>query len=100
MQPPSDASLYPPVVKLDAATLQSYVGNYSSAYGTFYVTLEGDQVMVRLEGQAALPAYPSAVDRFYYKAVDAQIEFQRDAKGAVSGLTLHQNGAVVPATRQ
>jgi CubicO group peptidase (beta-lactamase class C family) len=100
MQAPAESSLYPPVVKLDAATLQSYVGNYASAYGIFYVTLEGDQLMVRLAGQSALPAYPSALDHFFYKVVDAQIEFQRDAKGAVSGLTLHQNGAAVPATRQ
>jgi hypothetical protein len=56
--------------------------------------------MVRLAGQQALPTFPSAKDDFYYKAVDAQIEFQRDEKGAVSGLTLHQNGQTVPATRQ
>jgi D-alanyl-D-alanine-carboxypeptidase/D-alanyl-D-alanine-endopeptidase len=100
MQPPAESSDDPPVVQLDAATLQSYVGNYASAYGIFYVTLEGSQLMVRLAGQSALPTFPSAVDHFYYKAVDAQIEFQRDGKGTVSGLTLHQNGAVVPATRQ
>ena len=100
MQAPAESSMYPPVVKLDAATLREYIGNYSSSYGIFYVTLADGQLMVRLAGQPALPTFPSARDHFYYKVVDAQIEFQRDAKGNVTGLTLHQNGAIIPATRQ
>ncbi len=97
--PPEDV-LYPPVVALSDATLREYVGEYVSAYGTFFVTLAGEQLSVRLEKQQALPTYSSAKDRFYYRAVDAQIDFQRDANGNVAGLTLHQGGADVAAKRK
>lgn len=32
-------------------------------------------------------------DRFFFKVVDAQLEFERGEDGAVTGLVLHQAGA-------
>ena len=42
----------------------------------------------------------SQVERkFSYKVVDAQITFETDSSGRASSLTLHQNGADMPAKR-
>lgn len=35
---------------------------------------------------------PSLIDRFQYENVEAQLQFERDAQGRVSGFTLHENG--------
>jgi hypothetical protein len=92
--------MFPPVVDLGATVLQDYVGEYASSVGTFYVTRDGDQLLVRLEGQTALDVYPSAKDAFFYKIVTAQIDFGRDAAGKVTTLTLHQGGNDITATRK
>jgi serine-type D-Ala-D-Ala carboxypeptidase/endopeptidase len=90
---------FPPSVALDAATLQQYVGTYSVDGGAFAVTLRGDALYVQLTGQPAVRVYASARDDFFYKVVDAQITFDRNAAGAVTSLTLHQNGRTIRATR-
>jgi len=42
----------------------------------------------------------SQVEReFFYKVVDAQITFETDSSGRATSLTLHQNGADMPAKR-
>jgi serine-type D-Ala-D-Ala carboxypeptidase/endopeptidase len=92
---------FPPVVALDAATLDGYVGTYAVDDTTaFTVRRAGDGLEVQLTGQPFFPVYASAKDRFFYKVVDAQIEFTRDAAGAVTGLVLHQNGRTLPAKRK
>jgi serine-type D-Ala-D-Ala carboxypeptidase/endopeptidase len=91
---------YPAAVTLDVALLREYVGTYSvKGLGVFTVTLEGDQLSVQLTGQPALPVYASGKDQFFYKVVDAQIRFNRDAAGHITSLTLHQNGQNLTAGR-
>lgn len=94
------ASPFPPAVTLDPALLQEYAGTYNtSGLGAFTVTLRSGAVYVQLSGQPAVPVYASAKDRFFYKVVDAQIQFNRDAAGRVTSLTLHQNGQEITAVR-
>lgn len=90
---------FPPVVSLDHATLQQYVGTYSGAFDTITVTLRGARLYVQLTGQPAAPVYASAKDAFFYKIVAAQIRFIRDATGKITSLTLRQNGADIQAAR-
>jgi D-alanyl-D-alanine-carboxypeptidase/D-alanyl-D-alanine-endopeptidase len=97
---PHPQPTFPPVVALDDATLDGYLGTYVvSPSFAFTVTRSGDQLMVQLTGQPAVPVYASAKDEFFYKAVEARISFQRDAGGIVKALVLHQNGRDVPATK-
>jgi len=91
---------FPPSIALDQTTLQQYVGTYAVDGGTFTVTIRGSALYVQITGQPAVRVYASARDDFYYKAVDAQITFDRSASGAVTALTLHQNGQTIRATRQ
>lgn len=86
---------------LTPAQLQAYVGHYALAPGLdFTVSAKDNQLLVQLTGQPAMPVYASALDHFYYTMVDAKIDFERDAKGQVTALVLHQNGASHHAPRK
>ena len=55
----------------------------------------------RVGGGAAgvLPLWAESESRFFLKEVDAQLTFERDAAGSVTGVVLHQNGQNVPGKR-
>jgi D-alanyl-D-alanine-carboxypeptidase/D-alanyl-D-alanine-endopeptidase len=80
-------------VALPAAVLDQYVGVYTLDKSVRLTLLrQGDGVVARLTGQPFIPIFASAKDEFFYKVVDAQLSFHRDADGKIIGLTLHQNG--------
>jgi hypothetical protein len=43
-----------------------------------------------LSGQPAFPIFPESEALFFYKVVDATLEFQKDANGAVTAVRLRQ----------
>ena len=87
------AKLPPNAVQLDPHLLDSYVGRYTLApEWTMDITRRGDRLYAQLTGQQAYPLYASAEDKFFYEAVDARVEFERDAAGHVVALVLHQHG--------
>ena len=89
-----------PAVTLDAATLASYVGKYPLApNAVFDVMLKDGQLLVQMTGQPRVAIFASARDKFFYRVAEAQIDFERDAAGAVVALTLHQNGRDMRAPR-
>jgi CubicO group peptidase (beta-lactamase class C family) len=80
-------------ISLAPDKLKEYVGNYALAPGfTLTVTLEGDHLEAQATNQPKIPIFADAPDRFFYKVVEAQLDFGRDASGAVSQVTLHQAG--------
>lgn len=88
-------------VVLPAEALDEYVGVYSiDPTMRFTLLRRGDGLVARLTGQPFAPIFASAKDEFFYKVVDAQLSFHRDASGKIAGLTLHQNGRDLPATRE
>jgi D-alanyl-D-alanine-carboxypeptidase/D-alanyl-D-alanine-endopeptidase len=101
--PKMSAAELPPEPKetvLDAATLRGYVGKYQFSFGAMLdVTLSGDQLSAQLTGQPSVAIYPSARDEFFYKVVDAQLSYERDAAGKVMAVVLHQNGRDMRAPR-
>jgi D-alanyl-D-alanine-carboxypeptidase/D-alanyl-D-alanine-endopeptidase len=87
-------------INLSRADLHAYVGHYAvNANTAFMVTLEDDQLMVKLAAQPSIPVYARAKDHFFYRIVDAQIDFERDSAGKVIALVLHQNGKDIRAPR-
>lgn len=89
-----------PIVALDAAALGEYVGKYQLAPGrTFDIMLKDGQLLAQLTGQPAFPVYVGAKDKFFYKVVDARIDFERGGDGKVAGLVLHQSGKDMRAPR-
>lgn len=81
------------LVMLDSATLKDYIGRYQLAPDvTAELSLRVGQLMVSLTGQSAFPVYANARDKFFFRVVDAKIDFERGSDGKVIALVLHQDG--------
>ncbi|MDJ0909054.1 MAG: serine hydrolase [Woeseiaceae bacterium] len=86
---------------VDAAILETYVGEYALAPDFIItITLEEGLTYAQATGQQKFRIYAESETRFFFKVVDAQISFDLDDAGAVTGLVLFQNGRVMPAPRQ
>lgn len=73
--------------------LDAYVGQYQLAPGfILHVFRDKDQLQAQATGQGAFPIFPSAVDFFFAKVADIQIDFKRGTDGNVDSLVLHQSG--------
>jgi bla regulator protein blaR1 len=80
-------------VSVDPATLDRYVGKYQlRSYFVLTVTREGSQLYSQITGQPKLPVYAEAPNKFFWKAVDAEVTFAVSDSGAARSATLHQNG--------
>jgi serine-type D-Ala-D-Ala carboxypeptidase/endopeptidase len=89
----------PKEVELDATALGEYVGKYRFDFGTLDVVLKGDHLEARLGAQPEFPVFASGADQFFYKVVDAQLTFERNADRKVAAVVLHQNGRDMRALR-
>jgi bla regulator protein BlaR1 len=84
-------------IKLPAAALDKYVGTYRLNEQTFFdVKREGESLMVKITGQPPFEIFPERDGYFFWKVVDAQIEFSNDGTGSA---TLHQWGKDMPLTK-
>ncbi len=87
-------------VEVDAEILADYVGEYEVTPGlSFVITLEDGGLHVQPTGQRKAPIFPESETEFFLRVVDAQITFQRDDAGKVTGLVLHQGGQSVPGRK-
>jgi CubicO group peptidase (beta-lactamase class C family) len=88
-------------IALPAQALEPYVGVYALRPAVdLTVTLAGDQLMVQITGQPALPLFAESKTRFFLKAVDATIDFTIDPGGAVTAATLLQGPVKALAPRK
>jgi CubicO group peptidase (beta-lactamase class C family) len=80
--------------------LAGYAGRYELKPGFILaVRPSAHGLLIQATGQSALPAFASARDEFFVRAIDAPLNFQRDASGAVESLILYQNGQVLPGKK-
>ncbi|MBN1570240.1 MAG: serine hydrolase [Acidobacteria bacterium] len=80
--------------------LRRYVGTYELAPKVnMMITLEGDQLMAQVSGQGKAPVFPHTETGFFYKVVNAEIEFTRGPEDTIVSLILHQNGRDTKAPR-
>ena len=56
--------------------------------------------MTQITGQPKFPLFAESETRFFLKVVDAQMDFSRDAQGAVTHLTILQGGRELKALRK
>jgi D-alanyl-D-alanine-carboxypeptidase/D-alanyl-D-alanine-endopeptidase len=77
----------------DPSPFEGYVGRYRLA-GNSIVTVsrEGNHLFLEAAGQPRVEAFAQNKERGVFKVADAQIKFERDAWGRVTGLILHQRG--------
>ncbi len=81
--------------------LTQYAGTYEIRPGfDLVITLEGDQLISQATGQGKMPLFAESETRFFPKVIDAEIEFFKDDKGAVTHLVLHQGAAEIKAPRK
>lgn len=85
---------------LSHAELEPYTGVYTlSPHAKFTILRHKDQLQVRLTGQPFAPIYPHETpDRFFYKMVPAELQFERDSN-KITAVVLHQNGQAQRATK-
>jgi hypothetical protein len=85
-------------INLPVSALSAYAGKYNLA-----PTFAGIGVMVDVHvrdgalyltpsGQPEARLWPESATNFFFKEIDAQISFTRNAAGQVTGLVLHQGG--------
>ena len=86
--------------KVDPALYQKYVGRYELA-PTFSITVTADteHLYAQATGQPRFELFPESERKFFLKVVDAQVSFDVDDKGVVTGLVLHQNGRSMPGKK-
>jgi CubicO group peptidase (beta-lactamase class C family) len=80
--------------------LEQYVGTYELApKSNMMITVESGQLISQVSGQGKVPLFAKSETKFFPKVVDAEIEFGKDDKGAVTYLVLHQGGRDMKAPR-
>ncbi|MBN1481237.1 DUF3471 domain-containing protein [candidate division KSB1 bacterium] len=84
---------------VDTSLYDDYVGKYDYGQAILTVRRSGDRLFAQLTGQAEYEIFPSAPDKFFWKIVDAQIEFVRDENGHIIHGLHTQNGATIKVAR-
>jgi hypothetical protein len=87
-------------VKPDVAILKLYEGNYRIAPEfAIAVRVDKDRIFARATAQAEFEIFPLSETKFYYKVVDAQIEFFANDNGKFNKMILYQNNLEMPGER-
>ncbi len=99
--PPAKKAAERKEIKVSPSILEQYVGVYELRPGfDMAITLEEGQLLSQATGQSKVPIFPETETKFFLKVADAQIEFFKDDKGAVTHLMLHQGTAEIKAPRK
>jgi serine-type D-Ala-D-Ala carboxypeptidase/endopeptidase len=87
-------------VKVAPEVLKSYEGMYvlSLAFA-ITMTVEDGKLMAQATNQPKFEIFPESELKYFYKVVDAQIEFVKAPDGKVEKLILHQNGQDMPGMK-
>jgi CubicO group peptidase (beta-lactamase class C family) len=87
-------------ITLVPKALEQYVGTYQMAPKiVMMITVANGQLISQISGQGKVPLFAESETKFFPKVVDAEIEFDKDDKGAVTSLVLHQGGRDMKAPR-
>jgi D-alanyl-D-alanine-carboxypeptidase/D-alanyl-D-alanine-endopeptidase len=87
-------------IKLAPDVLKQYEGTYAlSLLFAITVTAEDGKLMAQATGQEKAQIFPESATKFFYKVVDAQIDFEKGKDGKVEKLILHQNGQDIPGMK-
>jgi hypothetical protein len=86
---------------LSPEVLAQYTGTYKLGPGSHAaVTLEDGRLYVQVTGQPKLPLYPESETKFFHKALsDAENEFLKDDRGAVTHMIVRKGDSEIKAPR-
>jgi len=87
-------------ITLEPEALDPLVGRYAFGPGIeMTVTREGNRLFVTPTGQPRTEVFPESATRFFFDAVDADIEFRTDEQGRVHSLVVTQLGTAQVARK-
>jgi D-alanyl-D-alanine-carboxypeptidase/D-alanyl-D-alanine-endopeptidase len=87
-------------IKVAPEKLKNYEGMYAlSIVFAITITTEDGKLMAQATGQDKFQIFPESETKFFYKVVDAQIDFEKGKDGKVEKLILHQNGQDMPGMK-
>lgn len=90
---------FPPVVAVPDAVLDRYLGTYRVLDGTIKILRLPTGFYAEIDNEHPLRIYPASPTKFFFKAIDAQIEFNVNDAGKCTDLTLAQRGITYEADR-
>jgi len=87
-------------IKIKNEIFDAYVGQYEIAPG-FILSMrrEGENFFSQASGQQSFEIFPESETKFFLKAIDAQLEFNKDNAGNVTSVTLFQGGRTIPGKK-
>lgn len=87
-------------VEVDIEILERYVGDYElNPETTASFDLVDGVLHTRLTGQPAFPLFSASETVFFLRVVEAEVEFQLNETGMVTGLILRQGGQTLHAPK-
>ncbi len=88
-------------IPVAAAALSRYIGVYQLAPDfSITISLPADHLVAQATNQPAAPIFASTPTRFFYRVVDAEIEFFTGPSGKVDHLVLYQGGHEIKGVKQ
>jgi CubicO group peptidase (beta-lactamase class C family) len=100
MNEPYDVPVLRHEARVDPKSLDALVGEYQfDGKRKLSVSRKADELYAQLTGQGRFRILPESELKYFARAEELTIAFTRDEKGAVTGLTLHQNGRDTQAKR-
>jgi hypothetical protein len=88
-----------PAARINPAIYDSYVGDYLVGARTCTVVREGDKLLLIAPGWMKAEAFPESETRFFLRAMDAQMTFQRNEKGEVTGFIFEMGNRTMQAKK-
>jgi CubicO group peptidase (beta-lactamase class C family) len=87
--------------KVDAAAYDAFVGKYDYGAGKAILTVsrEGNRLFAQMTGQPKFEIFPKSPTEFFWKVVDAQVQFVKNDAGKVTKAIHHQGGGTLEAPK-
>jgi len=87
-------------IELEPSIIEAYAGDYRFDFGLLMrFTDEDGRLMMKAGPQPKVEFFPESEDKFFMKAADVQVEFNKNDSGKVDGITLYQMGKAMVAKR-
>jgi hypothetical protein len=87
-------------VEVSADIFETYVGDYQLGPNFILtITVEDGAIWGQMTGQSNLQIFPESETEFFYEVADAQITFEVDDLGKITGLVVNHGGADVWAPK-
>lgn len=84
---------------LPVEKLEAIVGRYDYGQGIMVIRRKGSQVFAQLASQPEFEIYPKSETNFFWKAVEAEVTFVKNAQGQVTKAVHRQGGQIINAPR-